>query len=191
MLPAIVFLGSLFVIPVTAALLSFWTIASISLITVAIINALALFLMKIRTNSNGVVVTNQRLICTHGLFETDMREIPIGHITNVASHHDFFQRLAGSGTVEVDVGGSLGPEIFPNVADPEGLAELLVHEVDRFESGMTGGALRANGTHDRPRRCPVDELSQLHRLLQEGALSNAEYEQLKAQLLNDSSNGFN
>ena len=185
LLPAMAFLGSLFVIPAVAAAMSFRYIAIVSLLAVSTITALTAWLLKIRFDTNGVVVTNQRLICTHGLFEPDMREIPIGHITNIASHHDFLQRLAGSGTVQVDVGGSFGPEILPNVADPDGLAELLVHEVDKFESGLTAGPVVA--APEPFRTCPVDELSRLYGLLRNGAVTKSEYEQLKRQLLSASS----
>jgi membrane protein YdbS with pleckstrin-like domain len=185
-LPGILFLGSLFIIPITLSLLGFYRAAIISFLVLAIAIPLAVLQLLATRRGNRLTVTNQRMICAHGFFDHEHRGIPIGYITNVTTHHDLLQKILGTGTVKVDVAGAIGPEVFPNLPDPNGLAELLIRLVDGYQSDVAN-----EPDEEAPQRYPqhlsasggLDEIERLHKLLTSGAITEDEYDDAKSKLL--------
>ena len=92
------------------------------------------------------------------------------------------QKLLGTGTVKVDVAGAIGPEVFPNVSDPNGLAELLIRLVDDYESNMAGEPEEIQPQHPRS-STGLEEIERLHKLLTSGAITEDEYDDAKTTLL--------
>lgn len=192
-LPGILFLGSLFVVPIALALLDFYRAATISFFVLVVSVPLATIQLLATRRANTLTVTNQRMICAHGFFDHEHRGIPIGYITNVTTHHDLLQRLLGTGTVKVDVAGAIGSEVFPNVSDPNGLAELLIRLVDNYESDVANEPEEVSPRH--PQHLPstarssggsssgLDEIERLHKLLTSGAITEDEYDDAKSTLL--------
>jgi uncharacterized membrane protein YdbT with pleckstrin-like domain len=193
--PGLLFLVGLFIVPATLFAVGRAQWGTVALFVLVIAEPILLSVLMRARRANSLIVTNKRLICTHGMFDHVHRGVPIGHITNISAHHDFIQGLLGTGTVEVDISGQFGPEIFPNIPNPDDVAELLIEEVEDFESAVSR-AVATNNTESRtkepaarPTEPPtatsrsLDEIERLHHLLSEGAITQEEYDFAKATLL--------
>jgi membrane protein YdbS with pleckstrin-like domain len=193
--PGLLFLIGLFIVPVTLYAVGRAQWGTLALLVLALAEPLLLLVLMQARRANSLIVTNKRLICTHGIFDHVHRGVPIGHITNVSAHHDFIQGLLGTGTVEVDISGQFGPEIFPNIPDPDEVAELLIEEVEDFESAVSRAVatnktgVQPSAPAPRPLDLPtpasrsLDEIERLHHLLSEDAITQEEYDFAKATLL--------
>jgi membrane protein YdbS with pleckstrin-like domain len=189
-LPGVFFLIGLFAIPFALQALDRPQWAFIAVLVLMVAEPIGLAALLHARRANSLVITNKRLICSHGFFEHVHRGVPIGHITNVSSHHDVLQRLLGTGTVEVDISGQYGPEVFPNIPEPDEVAELLIEEIEDFESAMSQAPPPATPspatttTEHSPARPTgvIDEIERLHHLLSSGAITQEEYEHAKTSL---------
>jgi hypothetical protein len=193
--PGLLFLVGLFTVPATLFAVGRAQWGTVALLVLVVAEPILLLILQRARRANSLIVTNKRLICTHGMFDHVHRGVPIGHITNISAHHDFIQGLLGTGTVEVDISGQFGPEIFPNIPNPDDVAELLIEEVDDFESAVTR-AVATNNVKTQPTETisraaepptsasrSLDEIERLHHLLSEDAITQEEYDFAKATLL--------
>lgn len=196
-LPGMLFLASLFFVPVAVAAFGFTREAFLVLLALFALIPIAVLLLFHARHGNALVITNKGLICAHGFFDHVHRGIPVGQITNVSTHHDLIQKLLGTGTVEIDVAGQFGPEVFPNIPEPEEVAEILVEGVENFEFQLEQeqeqqqllqqqqrNAYKSPPVHAaQTTKPPLDEIERLYHLLTTGAITEDEYNIAKRTLL--------
>lgn len=144
---------------------------------------LGLFLFRMRTNR--VFLTNERLVRFSGLLHQDVREIPLIYITNVNAKGDLLQRMLNCGTLEIDVAGGIGTEILPNIPNPDEELEAILAEI---EQNSLDQIVDRDGTKPRAELQPalvdpLDELSKLHHLLEDGVIDSDDYVEAKHRLL--------
>ncbi|MEY2396907.1 MAG: hypothetical protein QOJ00_81 [Actinomycetota bacterium] len=142
----------------------------IALILAAVVN-LAIVYVKWRTTD--FVLTSDRLVTRSGVLSRQTREIPLERINDLACHQSLFERVIHAGDLMIESAGERGQEVFPNVADPFAVQNLI----HRAMEGATA-VKPVNAADSIP-----EQIEKLDELRQRGVISQAEFEDKKRRLL--------
>ncbi len=129
------------------------------------------------------VLTNERLITRHGLIAKSGVEIPLERITNVNFSQTVIERLLGAGDLLVESAGTGGQSRFSNIPHPDEFAALLYKVREQRSVELQGG-----GTAAPAAPAPADATERLQRLKQlhnDGVLTDEEYEEKRAKLVDE------
>jgi uncharacterized membrane protein YdbT with pleckstrin-like domain len=128
--------------------------------------------------TTNFVITTDRLIYRHGVLSKHGIEIPLERVNTVFFSQSIFERLVGSGDLVIESAGELGRQDFDNVRKPSAVQNEIYRQMEANE----------NRKFDRisaPAAGPSipEQISQLDDLRRRGAISQAEFDQKKQQLL--------
>jgi uncharacterized membrane protein YdbT with pleckstrin-like domain len=130
-----------------------------------------------RWHTTSFVLTDDRLIHRTGVVSKHGREIPLDHINDISYRQTVFDRIIGAGDLSIESAGQRGQEVFPDLPKPG----LIQNEVYRLiERGKVRQADRMAGHHELSIPEQIEKLDELRR---RGALTQAEFEATKAELL--------
>jgi uncharacterized membrane protein YdbT with pleckstrin-like domain len=122
------------------------------------------------------VVTSDRLVFRSGILAKHTRDIPLEKVNDLASSQSFFERIIGAGDLLIESAGERGQEIFSDIPHPDAVQQEIYRQMEVNQTRMMGGGA--------PRQQSVtDQIAALADLLDRGAISPAEFEAKKAQLL--------
>lgn len=118
------------------------------------------------------VLTNERLIRRSGILSRAGLEMPLENINDVRFSQSVFERILRSGDVLVESAGERGQSRFADIPEPEDFHSLIykVRELRTRDLAKTGGEEGSDG---------VSKLERLGRLLQEGLISQEDYDSKK------------
>jgi len=122
------------------------------------------------------VVTSERLVFRSGILAKHMRDIPLDKINDLASSRTFFERLLGAGDLIIESAGERGLQTFSDIPHPDAVQSEIYRQIEANQAQMMGGG------QARPQSV-TDQIAALADLLDRGAISPAEFEAKKAQLL--------
>jgi membrane protein YdbS with pleckstrin-like domain len=122
------------------------------------------------------VVTSERLVFRSGILAKHMRDIPLDKINDLASSRTFFERLLGAGDLIIESAGERGLQTFSDIPHPDAVQSEIYRQIEANQAQMMGGGPA------RPQSV-TDQIAALADLLDRGAISPAEFEAKKAQLL--------
>jgi membrane protein YdbS with pleckstrin-like domain len=122
------------------------------------------------------VVTSDRLVFRSGILAKHTRDIPLEKVNDLASSQSFFERMIGAGDLLIESAGERGQETFSDIPRPDAVQQEIYRQMEINQNRMMGG-----GTP--PQQSVTDQIAALADLLDRGAISPAEYEAKKAQLL--------
>ena len=122
------------------------------------------------------VVTSERLVFRSGILSKHMRDIPLDKINDLASSRTFFERLLGHGDLIIESAGERGLQTFSDIPRPDAVQQEIYRQMEVNQAQMAGGGPA------RPQSV-TDQIAALADLLDRGAISPAEFEAKKAQLL--------
>jgi hypothetical protein len=134
-------------------------------------------------------------------------EIPLERIMNVNFKQSIWERMIGAGDLLIESGGKDGQSRFSDVRKPELVAKEIHEQANQYEekparraaAAAGAGAAAAVNANLPPPPPPgqtansgaspasadaTDQLAKLHDLLTQGAITQAEYDAKKAELLN-------
>ena len=155
----------------------------------------------------NLVLTDQRLIYQTGVFTRQSREIPLAKINDVSFMQMVLARMLGMGDLVVESASESGPFAYFNVPDPERLKmQILEHirhshvhgERAAIEKEVAIAVEKHQPTGEitplPPERPPlyseiVDQIERLDSMRERGVLTDDEFEQAKAALLDRLSRG--
>jgi uncharacterized membrane protein YdbT with pleckstrin-like domain len=147
---------------------------------VLLVVALANFLIRLLGwNNTNFVLTSDRIITRRGVLTKSGVEIPLERINTVFFNQRLFERMVGAGDLAIESAGERGTEKFDDIRKPAIVQREIYVQMEENE----------NRKFDRVRAEPLsglsraEQLERLHGLLQQGALTPAEYEAEKARLL--------
>jgi uncharacterized membrane protein YdbT with pleckstrin-like domain len=122
------------------------------------------------------VITNERLVFRSGILAKHSRDIPLEKVNDLASSQTLFERMLGSGDLLIESAGERGLQKFTDIPRPDAVQQEIYRQMEVNQVRMVGGG--------QPRQASVtDQIAALADLLDRGAISPAEYEAKKAQLL--------
>jgi len=97
-------------------------------------------------------------------------------VNDLASSQSFFERIIGAGDLLIESAGERGQEVFSDIPHPDAVQQEIYRQMEVNTARQMGGG--------PPRQQSVtDQIAALADLRDRGAISPAEYEAKKAQLL--------
>lgn len=135
--------------------------------------------------SEQYVVTNRRIMRVAGTFNKQVSDTALEKINDVLMEQSALGRLLGFGDVEIISGSESGIDTFRRIADPIGFKKELFDQkealvrLDVFEE-RAGRVLSAEAPSAGDVPALIAELDQLR---QQGAITDAEFQEKKQQLL--------
>jgi uncharacterized membrane protein YdbT with pleckstrin-like domain len=123
------------------------------------------------------VVTSRRIIQVFGVFNKNVTDSSLEKVNDVKMEQAFLGRLFDYGDIEILTASELGMDRFTRISKPILFKTTMLNAKNRLESDGNG-SLRAAAPMDIP--ALLNELGRLHH---QGILTDAEFQQKKAELL--------
>lgn len=124
------------------------------------------------------VLTNRRMIQQIGIFNKRSMDAPLDKVNNVEHWQTLWGRILGYGDVEIDTASEHGATRFKDIARPLEFKSAIVGATEAYRSRRFAPAAPvANSGADR--------LRQLKSLLDDGLISQEEFEMKRRKLLEE------
>ncbi len=133
------------------------------------------YLQWITTN---FVVTGDRLIYRHGVLSKHGIEIPLERVNTVFFSQSILERILGSGDLVIESAGEQGRQAFSDVRKPSAVQNEIYKQMEANENRKFDRINPSGAGANIP-----SQIQQLDDLRRRGAISNAEFEAKKADLL--------
>jgi uncharacterized membrane protein YdbT with pleckstrin-like domain len=169
---------------------SAWILVLVGAIVVA---ALVWALVRyVRLAANHYVLTNRRLLRLSGVLSQASMDSYLDKINNVKHRQSLTGRLLGFGDLEIDTASDTGAEVFPRIANPVGFKRAIDAATSAFHAAAAAGRPAAPPPVAAPAAAPAappaattgaDRLRDLKRLLDDGLISQAEFDAKRQQIL--------
>ncbi len=141
-----------------------------------------------RWATTSFTITTDRVIFRQGLVSKNGVEIPLERVMNVNFNQSIWERMIGAGDLLIESGGRDGQSRFSDVRKPELVAKELHNQTNRYTREPRAVIPQSGSDLPPPPPAPAadhaDQLAKLHDLLTRGAITQAEYDTKKAELLN-------
>lgn len=124
------------------------------------------------------VLTSDRLITRSGIIAKHSREIPLERINDVAFNQTVIERFIGAGDLLIESAGERGQSRITNVRKPEQVQLMIYKETEENANRMVRGGLEARREATIP-----EQIEALKRLVDQGAITEKEFEAKKQELL--------
>ena len=141
-------------------------------------------------NTTMFVLTSDRIVSRRGVLSKQGVEIPLERVNTVFFKQSVFERILGSGDLAIESAGERGTEAFSNIRKPSIVQKEIYVQMesngnrkfDRINRPAPAGPADATTPQGGVQTIPeqIEKLAELH---QRGVLSDAEYQQKKAELL--------
>ena len=151
----------------------------IALGVVALVLAVLILWKLFVLRSYEHVLTNQRMIQQTGIFNKRSMDAPLDKVNNVEHQQTLWGRLLGYGNVEIDTASEHGCTRFADIARPLELKSAIVAASEAYRSRRFAPAAPAAGPSG------ADRLRQLKSLLDDGLISQEEFEMKRRKLLEE------
>ncbi|HZF13292.1 MAG TPA: PH domain-containing protein [Thermoanaerobaculia bacterium] len=136
----------------------------------------------LRLISREYILTNQRLLQQQGLLSKRSIDSYLSKINNIEYSQTFWGRLLGVGDLKIDTANADEPSIFPAIADPLGFKRAIAAAVEAY---LASGARPAMAATAAAAPSGAERLRQLKGLLDDGLITQAEFDAKRKQLLDD------
>lgn len=137
------------------------------------------YIYKIIERRNNLwTVTNFRVIDEYGVFSNNSKESPLDKINNVSYRQPLIGRIFGYGDVQIQTAAEEGATIHRMVENPRSLKDTITKYQDQNVASAAGVGQQTSKTDIS------EELIKLHDLVEKGILTEEEFNQRKAKVLN-------
>src|SRR4051794_26531062 len=142
----------------------------------------------IRWISTHFVLTTDRVIYRSGVVAKHGIEIPLQRINTIFFSQRIFERVLGLGDLKIESASETGAQVFEDIRSPDKVQHDIYAQMEANENR----GLEKLGDRLEGKQAPAptaagpsatDQIAELHRLHQAGAITDAEYEAKKAELL--------
>lgn len=131
------------------------------------------------------IITNRRVIQVSGLFSKDVIDSSLEKVNDVKMDQSFLGRIFNYGDVEILTASELGTNLFRKISDPIHFKTAMLNAKEGMARGNDEDTVYPGAPAARevdPHEIP-DMISRLDQLRRQGAISEAEFQQKKADLL--------
>ncbi|MBV9952529.1 MAG: PH domain-containing protein [Acidimicrobiia bacterium] len=125
------------------------------------------------------VLTSDRILTRRGWISKSGVEIPLERINTVFFNQSLFERMIGAGDLAIESAGERGTETMTDIRKPAVVQREIYVQMESNE----------NRKFDRARApsssgiSTAEQLEKLHNLLQQGAITQAQFEAERAKLI--------
>ena len=155
------------------ALASSAALAGFALVLVPVIGMLRDIMVW---RNNAYIVTNRRVIQISGVLSKAVVDSSLEKVNDVKMSQSFWGRMFGFGDIEILTASELGVNLFHEIANPVDFKTAMLNAKEKLGFEELGAAVHA--VEDIPTM--IEKLDGLRR---RGILSEAEFQQKKAELL--------
>ncbi len=154
----------------------------------AILLCLVWFLVNLaQWATTWFVLTTDRVIYRSGLVSKKGTEIPLEGISAVLFHQRVFERMLGLGDITIQSSAREGDAVFDDIRKPAQVQKTIYEEISARQDRQAQRLSGYVGTHlPGPSPAPpsvADQISQLAALRDQGHITEAEFQEKKAELL--------
>lgn len=132
------------------------------------------------------VVTDERVIFRTGVVSKRGVEIPLSRINNINFNQSVWERVIGAGDLSIESAGRDGQSTFEDVRHPDGVQQAIYKVMEEHERRRaTWSSPTIVQQHAAPDSGPSipEQIDALAKLRESGALSDAEFQAKKQELL--------
>jgi uncharacterized membrane protein YdbT with pleckstrin-like domain len=141
------------------------------------------------------ILTTDRVIFRRGIVAKRGMEIPLQRINTIFFSQRIFERVLGLGDLKIESASRTGAEVFEDIRNPDRVQHEIYAQMeaveqrgfDRVSEHIAQSATASTPAPAPPAPTPTpsvsDRIADLHRLHSQGAITDAEFEAKKAQLL--------
>jgi uncharacterized membrane protein YdbT with pleckstrin-like domain len=126
--------------------------------------------------NKAYIVTNRRVIQISGVFNKDVVDSSLEKVNDVKMSQSFLGRLFGYGDIEILTASELGVNLFHEINQPVEFKQAMLNAKERMGFDEAGGDAR-------PQTDIPTLIARLDDLRNKGILSEAEFQEKKAELL--------
>ena len=164
-----------FIIAASMVASTYYPIAiyGIALVLVPLIGILSDILVW---RNKAYIVTNRRVIQIAGVFNKDVVDSSLEKVNDVKMSQSFLGRMFGFGDIEILTASELGVNLFHQIANPVEFKTAMLNAKEKL--GFEEIGAMAQAIEDIPTM-----IEKLDSLRKRGILSEAEFQQKKAELL--------
>ena len=142
----------------------------------------------IRWISTHFVLTTDRVIYRSGVIAKHGIEIPLQRINTIFFSQRIFERVLGLGDLKIESASETGAQVFEDIRSPDKVQHDIYAQMEANENRglerLGDRLVPPSGAASPPAgESATDQIAQLHQLHQAGAITDAEYEAKKAELL--------
>jgi uncharacterized membrane protein YdbT with pleckstrin-like domain len=142
----------------------------------------------IRWISTHFVLTTDRVIYRSGVVAKHGIEIPLQRINTIFFSQRIFERMLGLGDLKIESASETGAQVFEDIRSPDKVQHDIYAQMEANENrGLErlGDRLMPTSPPPAAPAAPsvTDQIAELHRLHEAGALTDAEFEAKKSELL--------
>ena len=144
------------------------------------------------------ILTTDRVIFRRGIVAKRGMEIPLQRINTIFFSQRIFERVLGLGDLKIESASRTGAEVFEDIRNPDRVQHEIYAQMeaveqrgfDRVSDKIAQSATAAAPPPPAPTPAPAapaasvsDRMAELQRLHAQGAITDAEFEAKRAQLL--------
>jgi hypothetical protein len=137
-------------------------------------------------SANQYILTDRRLLRLSGILGRSSMDAYLDKINNVEHRQTFWGRILGYGDVEIDTASETGAEVFPRIGNPLAFKRAVDAAASAYRTGVRvqppPGVAAATGAAAAS-SSGAEKIRQLKQLLDDGLISQAEFEAKRKQLL--------
>jgi uncharacterized membrane protein YdbT with pleckstrin-like domain len=162
-----------------------WVLVGAGLVAAAgLVLALARY---VRLAANTYVLTNRRLLRLSGILSRSSMDSYLDKINNVEHRQTLLGRLLDFGDLEIDTAAETGAELFPRISHPIAFKRAIDAATAAYHP-LAAGRLPAAARATAPPApgaagSAADKVRQLKQLLDDGLISEAEFQDRRKQVL--------
>ena len=138
----------------------------------------------LRLLSREYILTNHRLIQQEGLLSKKSIDSYLEKINNIEYSQTLLGRLLGYGDLRIDTANMAEPSMFERIADPLGFKRAISGAAEAYRMGLSRPVVAAAAAPAAV-ASGAERLRQLKALLDDGLISQAEFETKRKQLLDE------
>lgn len=129
------------------------------------------------------VVTSRRVIYRSGVISKRGVEIPLERINNINFHQRVIDRIIGAGDLDIESAGRDGQTHFDFVRHPDGVQHEIYRQMEKRNMPQSFQPQAVPPPAPAPAASVPQQIEQLAQLKAQGHITEAEFEQKKAELL--------
>jgi uncharacterized membrane protein YdbT with pleckstrin-like domain len=144
----------------------------------------------VRWVSTNFILTSDRIIYRKGIVAKKGMEIPLQRINTIFFSQRLFERLLGLGDLKIESASRTGAEVFEDIRSPDKVQHEIYAQMEAAENrGFDRLSDKLTAAPQAPAPAPAEgstvanRIAELHQLHQQGAITDAEFEAKKAELL--------
>ncbi|MHB8293927.1 MAG: PH domain-containing protein [Acidimicrobiales bacterium] len=170
---------SAFAILVLAGAVARSTAMEVAAVVLVVVSALWLLLRYASWASTSLVLTTSRLVLRTGVLTRYGRDIPLERIADVSYRQSLFGRMIGSGELVAIAAGGGAQLSYGHVPRPMAVQSAVQQQLDRLRRSAAASGQQASSLS------VPEQIEKLYELRQRGAISQDEFERVKAGLVGE------